>query len=85
MSGHGGTGRRVRLRGVWATIRVQVPVTAPRRRSKAICSDFFIQKIFALPLAPPFSSKHGFDEFLIRFLHFACLFYLFRDFKNNAI
>ena len=29
--GHGGIGRRVRLRGVWATIRVQVPVTAPRQ------------------------------------------------------
>ena len=28
-SGHGGIGRRVRLRGVWATVRVQVPVTAP--------------------------------------------------------
>ena len=27
--GYGGTGRRVRLRGVWETIRVQVPVTAP--------------------------------------------------------
>ena len=26
---NGGTGRRVRLRGVWETIRVQVPVTAP--------------------------------------------------------
>ena len=30
--GHGGTGRRARLRGVWATIRVQVPVTAPTKR-----------------------------------------------------
>ena len=29
--GHGGTGRRARLRGVWATIRVQVPLTAPWR------------------------------------------------------
>ena len=27
--GHGGTGRRARLRGVWATIRVQVPSFAP--------------------------------------------------------
>lgn len=28
--GYGGIGRRVRLRGVWETIRVQVPVTAPK-------------------------------------------------------
>ncbi len=26
----GGTGRRARLRGVWATIRVQVPSFAPK-------------------------------------------------------
>ena len=29
--GGGGTGRRARLRGVWATIRVQVPFSAPYR------------------------------------------------------
>ena len=29
--GHGGIGRRVRLRGVWETIRVQVPVPAPQK------------------------------------------------------
>ena len=36
MSGHGGTGRRVRLRGVWATIRVQVPVTAPKKDNQQV-------------------------------------------------
>ena len=29
--GGGGTGRRARLRGVWATIRVQVPSFAPNK------------------------------------------------------
>lgn len=29
LCGHGGTGRRVRLRGVWETVWVQVPSTAP--------------------------------------------------------
>ena len=32
-----------------------------RRRSKAVCFDFF--KISHLTLAPPFSSKQRFDEF----------------------
>ena len=30
--GRGGTGRRVRLRGVWETVWVQVPSTAPKKR-----------------------------------------------------
>ncbi len=29
----GGIGRRARLRGVWATVRVQVPSFAPRSRN----------------------------------------------------
>ena len=29
--GRGGTGRRVRLRGVWETVWVQVPSTAPNK------------------------------------------------------
>ncbi len=37
--GHGGIGRRVRLRGVWETIRVQVPVTAPNFYFCAVCVD----------------------------------------------
>ncbi len=28
--GRGGTGRRARLRGVWATVWVQVPSAAPK-------------------------------------------------------
>ena len=31
--GCGGTGRRVRLRGVWETVWVQVPSTAPEKKS----------------------------------------------------
>ena len=31
ISDHGGTGRRVRLRGVWATMGVQVPLIAPKK------------------------------------------------------
>ncbi len=31
--GSGGTGRRARLRGVWATVRVQVPSSAPKQRA----------------------------------------------------
>ncbi len=31
--GRGGTGRRVRLRGVWETVWVQVPPSAPRKPS----------------------------------------------------
>ena len=38
--GYGGTGRRVRLRGVWETIRVQVPVTAPTKSESNVLSFF---------------------------------------------
>ena len=31
--GRGGTGRRVRLRGVWETVWVQVPSTAPNKNN----------------------------------------------------
>ena len=48
MSGHGGTGRRVRLRGVWATIRVQVPVTAPKKRQPTGCLFFYCFRDFKL-------------------------------------
>lgn len=37
--GHGGIGRRVRLRGVWETVRVQVPVTAPKEKSRNLSKD----------------------------------------------
>ena len=30
--GHGGTGRRARLRGVWATVWVQFPLAAPKKQ-----------------------------------------------------
>ena len=33
LSGYGGIGRRVRLRGVWETVRVQVPITAPSKNA----------------------------------------------------
>ena len=38
--GRGGTGRRVRLRGVWETVWVQVPSTAPTEKT-IILSSFF--------------------------------------------
>lgn len=40
--GRGGTGRRVRLRGVWETVWVQVPSTAP---TKMTCT-FIVQVFF---------------------------------------
>ena len=43
--GYGGIGRRVRLRGVWATIRVQVPVTAPNRRTSRLGSFFDLVRL----------------------------------------
>ena len=43
--GYGGIGRRVRLRGVWATIRVQVPVTAPKRRTSRLGSFFALVRL----------------------------------------
>ena len=48
LSGHGETGRRVRLRGVWATIWVQVPVTAPDNTADNLRRYFFVKtKFFA--------------------------------------
>ncbi len=148
MSGHGGTGRRVRLRGVWATIRVQVPVTAPKKdnqqvvffycfrdfkllrnltatqlepvfrctlklrfRCKASPLDrtktseqsyllrFFYSKNLRLTACSSFSSKAtAFSDLCLRHSMLICLknflfkriqnklfFYLFRDFKHNAI
>ena len=43
--GRGGTGRRVRLRGVWETVWVQVPSTAPTKNDLYIhCTSlFFLQ------------------------------------------
>ena len=42
--GGGGTGRRARLRGVWATVRVQVPSSAPKRNDNFLSEDcrFFL-------------------------------------------
>lgn len=39
LCGHGGTGRRVRLRGVWGTVWVQVSLAAPTDKQK--CLSFF--------------------------------------------
>ena len=42
--GRGGTGRRVRLRGVWETVWVQVPSTAPKKMTCTfIVQVFFLQ------------------------------------------
>ena len=81
MSGHGGTGRRVRLRGVWATIRVQVPVTAPRRRSKAICSDFLFKKSSPYRLLLLFRQNTVLTSSSFGFFILVVFFYCFRDFK----
>ena len=45
--GRGGTGRRVRLRGVWETVWVQVPSTAPTENDLHIhrASHFFCKKV----------------------------------------
>ena len=44
--GRGGTGRRVRLRGVWETVWVQVPSTAPTEKTILLSSFFhFLPKI----------------------------------------
>ena len=40
LCGHGGTGRRVRLRGVWETVWVQVSLAAPKDKQK--CLSFFV-------------------------------------------
>ena len=40
LCGHGGTGRRVRLRGVWGTVWVQVSLAAPTDKQK--CLSFFM-------------------------------------------
>ena len=37
LCGHGGIGRRVRLRGVWETVRVQVSVAAPQEAARQYC------------------------------------------------
>ena len=43
--GRGGTGRRVRLRGVWETVWVQVPSTAPTKNDLHIhCVSLFFCK-----------------------------------------
>ncbi len=40
--GRGGIGIRARLRGVWETVRVQVPSTAPKKSLKvSMLSGFF--------------------------------------------
>ena len=51
LSGYGGIGRRVRLRGVWETIRVQVPVTAPISRRGCIEKEKFASLFFISPFA----------------------------------
>ena len=44
--GRGGTGRRVRLRGVWETVWVQVPSTAPTEKTIVLSSFFhFLMKM----------------------------------------
>ena len=44
--GRGGTGRRVRLRGVWETVWVQVPSTAPTEKTISLSSFFhFLPKM----------------------------------------
>ena len=44
--GRGGTGRRVRLRGVWETVWVQVPSTAPTEKTIMLSSFFhFLAKM----------------------------------------
>ena len=44
--GRGGTGRRVRLRGVWETVWVQVPSTAPTEKTILLSSFFhFLPKM----------------------------------------
>ena len=44
--GRGGTGRRVRLRGVWETVWVQVPSTAPTEKTIVLSSFFhFLSKM----------------------------------------
>ena len=44
--GRGGTGRRVRLRGVWETVWVQVPSTAPTEKTILLSSFFhFLSKM----------------------------------------
>ena len=42
LSGYGGIGRRVRLRGVWETVRVQVPITAPPRHTQKERTNYSI-------------------------------------------
>ncbi len=39
--GRGGTGRRVRLRGVWETVWVQVPSAAPTKERHYIGASLF--------------------------------------------
>ena len=45
ISGRGGIGRRARLRGVWETVWVQVPSTAPSSFAKA---GYLLPLFFAL-------------------------------------
>ena len=45
-SGRGGTGRRARLRGVWETIRVQVPSAAPEETLSIL--EVFFMSIYAI-------------------------------------
>lgn len=60
--GRGGTGRRVRLRGVWETVWVQVPSTAPNRKDDNIIVffSFSTKNDAALPLI----SKNSFQTHL---------------------
>ena len=43
--GCGGTGRRARLRGVWATVWVQVPSAAPLKELVIASSFFLLYKV----------------------------------------
>ena len=59
-SGRGGTGRRVRLRGVWETVWVQVPSTAPNKNESY---DTIGIATFVLFLCPKSFVAQGFLPF----------------------
>ena len=46
--GRGGTGRRARLRGVWATVWVQVPSAAPDRSKRFELALFVCISLFLM-------------------------------------
>lgn len=48
--GCGGTGRRVRLRGVWETVWVQVPLAAPENPDILKMSGLFFYFLFLIDL-----------------------------------